>query len=268
MSSMEMHTRRADIRLLGRFDVEVDGQLTPDRGWGRRMAAALVKLLALAPGQRLHREQVIDILWPDERPALAAPKLHKAAHYARQAAGRLDAVVLRGDTAQLFPAAELTIDVVTFDTLSGQAIATGDAATARSALDAYRGELLPDDRYEDWAAERRELLRLRHLHLLRLAGRWLEVSELNPADEDAHLELMRCHVANGDAAAALAQYERLARVLDRDLGVAPGAAAQAFRDHIGELVTELEMVTRRQAILLKTLAAAGAAPTQILAAAS
>jgi DNA-binding SARP family transcriptional activator len=265
---MQRHTHRADIRLLGRFDVEVDGQPTPDRGWGRRMAAALVKVLALAPGQRMHREQVIDILWPDERPALAAPKLHKAAHYARQAAGRLDAVVLRGDIAQLFPAAELTIDVVAFDMLSGHAIATGDAATAQSALAAYGGELLPDDRYEDWAEERRELLRLRHLHLLRLAGRWLEVSELNPVDEHAHLELMHYHVANGDAAAALAQYERLARVLDRDLGVAPGAAARAVRDHLDELITELEEVTRRQAILLETLAAAGAAPARLLAAAS
>jgi DNA-binding SARP family transcriptional activator len=254
---MQRHTSRAEVRLLGRFEVWVDGHVTPERGWSRRAAATLVKLLAIAPGQRLHREQVIDILWPDETPALAAPKLHKAAHYARHAAGRLDAVVLRGDVVQLFPAAELTVDVVTFDTLSGHAIASGDPATAQAALDHYRGELLPDDRYEDWAAERRELLRLRHLNLLRLAGRWLEVSELEPGDEHAHVELMRHHIANGDAGAALLQYQRLARVLDRDLGVAPGSTARAFRDRIEDLVAELSELTRRQAVLLQMLADAG-----------
>ena len=34
----------------------------------------------------------------------------------------------------------------------------------------HGGELLPDDPYEKWASERRELLRLRHLSLLRVAN--------------------------------------------------------------------------------------------------
>src|SRR5215217_1793765 len=96
------------IRLLGRFEVVVNDTVTSDQGWTRRHAAALVKVLALAPGHRLHREQVLDLLWPDEAPADAAPKLHKAAHYARKAAGR-DAVVLRNDIVLLFPSAQVTV---------------------------------------------------------------------------------------------------------------------------------------------------------------
>jgi len=249
-------TQRASVRLLGRFEVTVDGALTPSSAWNRRMAAALVKVLALAPSQRMHREQVIDILWPDESLASAAPKLHKAAHYARQAAGRLDAIVLRGDIVQLFPGADLTIDVVAFDDLSRDALANHDPATARAALEHYQGELLPDDRYEEWAAERRELLRLRHLNLLRLAGRWQEVSELEPEDEHAQLELLRFHVANGDSGAALRQYERLARVLDRDdRDRRPGTPP--CRGIVEDLIAELTELTRRQATLLRTLAAAG-----------
>src|SRR4051812_12636477 len=68
-----------EITLLGCFGVAADGILTPDRAWPRRSAAALVKVLALAPGHRLHREQVLDLLWPDEAPARSAPRLHKAA---------------------------------------------------------------------------------------------------------------------------------------------------------------------------------------------
>ena len=264
--AMATRTQRVDIHVLGRFEISVDGTVTPERCWRRRTAASLVKVLALAPGQRLHREQVIDMLWPDEPPADAAPKLHKAAHYARKITGRDDAVVLRNDIVQLFPGAELTVDVLVFDELSGTAIASRDPDVARVAIDHYSGELLPDDRYDEWAAERRELLRLRHLNLLRLAGQWLAVSELEPSDEQAHVELMRDHVANGDTNAALLHYERLLRVLDRDLGVAPGPAARELRDaasganspclSLEDVVAELAELTKRQTILLKSLVTA------------
>jgi DNA-binding SARP family transcriptional activator len=273
---------RVDIELLGGFQVSVDGAATPEHGWRRRSAAALVKVLALAPGQRLHREQVIDLLWPDEPPSDAAPKLHKAAHFARKAAGRHDAVVLRNDVVQLFPTAVLTIDALVFDELSRRALSSRDATVARAAIDQYAGELLPDDRYEEWADERRELLRLRHLNVLRLAGQWLDVSELEPSDEDAHIEVMRDLVANGDPCAALAHFERLERVLDREFGAVPGRAAQALRDDIEsataaqratldqlagfedcvgleDLVAELAEVTQRQTRLIRMLTSAAAA---------
>jgi DNA-binding SARP family transcriptional activator len=262
---MDGRTDQVAITLLGRFEVIVDGAATPERCWQRRSAAALVKVLALTPGHRLHREQVIDMLWPDDTPAEAAPKLHKAAHYARRAAGRHDTVVLRNDIVHLFPNAELIVDAMVFDELSRRAIADREPTAARAAIERYTGELLPDDRYEEWAGERRELLRLRHLNLLRLAGQWLEVSELDPSDELAHVELMRDHVANGDAGTALVHYERLERVLDRELGVTPGPEARELRDDIStvpprptidDLVTELAELTRRQTILLQTLAAA------------
>jgi DNA-binding SARP family transcriptional activator len=272
----EGRPERVTIRLLGGFEVSVNGTVTPERGWRRRPAAALVKILALAPGHRLHREHVIDMLWPDEPPADAAPKLHKAAHYARRAAGCHDAVVLRNDIVQLFPTAELSVDALMFDELSRRAINSRDPDIARSAIHHYPGELLPDDRYEEWAGERRELLRLRHLNLLRLTGQWLLVSELDPSDEEAHLELMRDHLANGDPGAALQHYKRLERVLDRDLGVTPGRAARELRGHIDtsavaphttpddleHLVAELAELTRRQAILLQSLTttAPGCAP--------
>ena len=77
----------ARISLLGGFDVDVDGTVVPAREWNRRNSAGLVKLLALTPNRRLHREQVIDALWPDLLVDEAAPRLHKAAHYARRALG-------------------------------------------------------------------------------------------------------------------------------------------------------------------------------------
>ena len=104
-----------EITLLGGFAVVVDGRGVDERAWGRRHAAALVKLLALAPGHRLHREQLLDLLWPDDALDVAAPKLHKAAHFARRALGVADVLVLRGEEVLLGPEATMTVDVACFE---------------------------------------------------------------------------------------------------------------------------------------------------------
>ncbi len=55
------------VQLLGGFRVLVDGQPVPDAAWRQKRAAAVVKLLALEPAHRLHREQLIETLWPETR---------------------------------------------------------------------------------------------------------------------------------------------------------------------------------------------------------
>ncbi|MGY1602172.1 ATP-binding protein [Geodermatophilus sp. SYSU D00815] len=210
---------RVAVRLLGGFDVVVDGRPVPAEDWRRRSAAALVKLLALAPGHRLRREQVLDALWPDLLVDEALPRLHKAAHYARGALGARDSVVLADDAVALFPAAEVTVDVEEFER----------AADAGAALGHWRGELLPDDPYEPWTGEARARLRLRHLELLRAAGRWGELAAADPLDEEAALQVAREHVAAGRRSDALRRLEHLDRTLRRELGTAPGPAAAALR---------------------------------------
>jgi len=261
------------ITLLGRFAVTVGGVPVAEAGWKRRHAAAVVKVLALAPGRRLHREQVIDLVWPGDTIAEAVPKLHKAAHFARRAIGVPDAVVLRGDQVVLCPGGNVTVDAVRFGELARRALAAGDAAAAREALALYGGELLPADRYVEWAETRREQLGQSHLDLLRLDGQWEAVAELDPGDERAHLALMRRHAANGDRHAALRQFDRLDRALRQELGLAPGPEASALRDRLlaahdvfphrdGPLIgRDLEISIAERALLD---AAAGASHTLII----
>jgi predicted ATPase len=134
------------LTLLGGFEAAVDGVPVPDTAWRRKKARELVKLLAVAPRHRLHREQAMDVLWRDREPAAAANNLHQAVYVARRALGR-DVITLRDEML------ELTADV-DVDRLE-RAAADGAAAKA---LQLYRGELLPENRYDDWAAERREEL--------------------------------------------------------------------------------------------------------------
>src|SRR5262245_22368574 len=72
------------IRLLGEFRVSIGQRPIPANAWQRRRAAALVKLLALAPRLSLHREQVLEALWPELPPAAAKNNLHRTLHTARR----------------------------------------------------------------------------------------------------------------------------------------------------------------------------------------
>ncbi len=65
------------VSLLGRFEVSVGSRIVGEEGWRLRKAAGLVKLLALASYHRLHREQAMELLWPDLAPRSAANNLHQ-----------------------------------------------------------------------------------------------------------------------------------------------------------------------------------------------
>lgn len=217
------------IRLLGRFAVEDDGRLLTAEPAPRRSAAALIKLLALAPGHRLHRERVLDALWPDVDPVDAAPRLHKAAHFARRALGRTDSVVVRDDLVALLPDAEVLVDAEDFEAAADRALAARDSQAAGAAADGYGGELLPGDLYEPWTQDARERLAVKQVALLRLAGRWEDLLRLDPTDEEAHAALVDQHLAAGDTSAALRQLEWLDVATRRELGEGPSPRMVALR---------------------------------------
>jgi DNA-binding SARP family transcriptional activator len=218
------------VRLLGGFEVVVGSTPVPAEAWSRRQAAALVKLLALAEHRRLRREQVIDALWRGLSVDAAAPRLHKAAHYARKALGdEPGTLLLRQDAVVLLPDAEVRVDVDEFRRLAALARTTRDAQAAEAALRTYGGDLLPEDAYEAWTEPIRSELRLAHLELLRLTGRWEDLLRHEPTDEGAHVALAREYADRGDARGALRQLERLEHALRRELGTSPGDDARRLR---------------------------------------
>jgi DNA-binding SARP family transcriptional activator len=223
---------RVGLTLLGGFEVRVEDDAIAARHWSRRQSSALVKLLAMSPSRSLHRELVIDALWPHLGIDDAAPRLHKAAHYARKLLGRRDAVVLTGDAVYLWPDGDVHIDMVQFRHLAESAVSTGNRAAAKRALALYGGELLPQDLYEPWAEQHRLHLRRLYLELLRLAEDWHQVLAADPADESAHLALARRHADRGDRVAALRQLDQLDGVMRQELGLEPSDRARQLRSEI------------------------------------
>src|SRR4029079_7762094 len=124
----------------------------------------------------------------------------------------------------------VSVDALDFADRATGALAGGGAADAEQAAETYTGTLLPDDLYEPWSEEHRRRLEALYARLLHRARRWAELADLDPTNEQAHLELMRRYAAQGDPRAALRQYERLERALHRELGLAPGPEASALRD--------------------------------------
>ena len=218
------------VKLLGGFGVARDDVPVAAEVWGRRQAAQLVQFLALSRGRQLHREQVIDALWPGLSSDAAAPRLHKAAHYARRALDDPDAVVLRQDLVGLFPGRDdVEVDVGEFTRVARRALRAGDATLAAEALEWYGGPLLPEDPYAPWIDEPRRVAHEQHLDLLRLLGRWDDVLAEEPTDEEAHLAVARARAAGGDVRGALVQLERLEQALRGELGAAPGPEAVRLR---------------------------------------
>src|SRR5581483_3693608 len=93
------------VRVLGCFEVRAGDRTVLERSFPRRKAQALVKLLGVHPGHRLHREQALDLLWPSLGPDDAANNLYKNLHYIRRA------LAAAGETAPLVIAANNMVEL-------------------------------------------------------------------------------------------------------------------------------------------------------------
>jgi predicted ATPase/DNA-binding SARP family transcriptional activator/DNA-binding CsgD family transcriptional regulator len=239
------------IRLLGSFRVSVGSRTIQQDEWRLRKAAALVKLLALTPGHRLHREQVIEVLWPESGAKAASNNLRQVIYSAR---GILDPASdsqksylgQKDEHLILCPDGQLWVDVDAFEEAATTARRSKDPATYRVAIDLYAGDLLPENRYEGWAEGRREELRQLYLALLlELASLYQEREEHalaiealrkataeEPTLEEAYASLMRLHAVSGRPERALSQYERLCDNLTRALGTRPAETTGCLRNEI------------------------------------
>jgi len=233
------------IRLLGGFSLQVGSRLIP-RAVLRGKMSLLVKLLALSPNHCLHREEVIDRLWPDLDTDAALNNLHGVLHRLRLV---LEPDLVRGRRSNylrlddalltLCSPSPIWIDSEVFLHACVYARESEDPHAFRAAVDLYNGDLLPEDQYMDWVATWREAIRQSYLDFLldlaalheRRSELWAAIATLNrlvaeePCHEEAHVRLMRGYARVGRRGDALRQYQRLASSL-RDLEVEPDAEAR------------------------------------------
>lgn len=226
--------------LLGGLQVTIGDRLVPAT-WRLRKSQSLVKLLALAPHHRLHRDQILELLWPELDPSAAVNNFHRTLHAARRAlapdqpALAASLLHLQGQVLALGTAEPLWVDVTAFEGAAAVAQRSDDPADCEAALALYRGDLLPEDCYEDWSAAPREALRETYRALLARLARMHEARgndagaiaalrrliDAEPTHEDASLSLMRLYARLGQRQQVVRQYARLQAALRHELDSEP-----------------------------------------------
>src|SRR5262245_66543714 len=125
------------FRLLGGFVVSLGERAIRPEAWRLAKARALVKLLALGPGYRLRREQVLDALWPDFTPDNALKKLYSTLTDARRAVAPAATIRLAGGTLALDAPGGIEVDVVAFEEAATAALRSNTVADYAAALALY-----------------------------------------------------------------------------------------------------------------------------------
>jgi len=206
-------------------------------------------MLALAPGHRLHREQLSYALWPELGIEAGARNLRKNLHLARRllSADPADAAeLISSDGGALALARDAWVDVEAFEATASAARRAGDPDLYEDALALYQGELLPEDRYEEWVSHRAEELRSEFLALLaeqvallesrgeldRAAAALRRQIAADPLSEETHARLMRVEALAGRSREALEVYDRLAATLRQEIGEEPSVETQRLREEI------------------------------------
>ena len=238
-------TADIQIRCFGRFELSRNGVAV--QHWRRRSAERLLKVL-LVNGRRVHRDVLLDILWPDVPIKSSIRGLRVTLHALRRAITQvaperepLDLIRAEGDT-YVLNTQGLWIDSDAFDEhysagLRWERLHQVDLAVREySAAEAlYRDDFLVEDLYEDWTVLPREELKDKYLLILtRLSQYNMAAMDLDgcirrshallakePCREDAYQRLMQCYARLGQRGSALRWYQICERTLRQELDVSP-----------------------------------------------
>lgn len=259
-SEQQNTPRTLSISLLGTFRVELCGKPVPR--FYRKMQA-LLAYLAAHPDQPFRRETLAELLWPDLPADSARQNLRRALANLREVLADNDEdsplFVASKDFIRLAPSESLWIDLNEFVSPPPSCLIARTEEHCTPCLnqmermaELYRGEFLerftlPDSQdFDDWVQMKREAYHRHALGLLERLTKCYEqlgdlgralihaqrYSQLEPWDEAGHRRIMRLYLKIGQANAALNQYRVCCQVLEKELGVAPGAELRSLYESI------------------------------------
>jgi DNA-binding SARP family transcriptional activator len=230
--ALEATALPVSLSVLGRFALTRGGRAVPITAG---QSVQLLKLVAVSGG-RIPVDIAIEALWPDADRDAGRNRLRTVLNRQRAEAGEV--IVRAGELLTL--STEIRVDLAQFEAEARRALALGRTeptlavAVARSAIARYRGDVLPDDPYEEWAEQPRERARRMMLQLLDLCAdaaaergdldetrRVIELAiDLAPYDDDRYLRAATALLEQGRRGAALTVLRR-ARVALAELGLQP-----------------------------------------------
>ncbi|MFJ1708998.1 BTAD domain-containing putative transcriptional regulator [Kitasatospora sp. NPDC088346] len=227
-SGASHRTPGTDLQLLGTWRLSLGGRAIELQPTARR----ILTLLALRGP--VTRTALSCTLWPDVDEPAAAGRL-RTALWRLSPSGRL--VHARGEVLALD--ASVLVDVRRM--LSAARALRNREPAVQPPVELFEQDLLPDWQ-EDWLVVERERVRQCRLHaleslsdLMRREARYAEAVDValaavnaEPLRESSHRAVISAHLAEGNVAEALRQFETCRRVLHDQLGVEPSTALSAL----------------------------------------
>ena len=215
----------------------------------RRQARALLFRLGARP-EVLTRSQLCMLMWPDTAESKGRRRLTRLLTHLRQALPAGELVCTENENVWLDQAG-IKSDTNEFIRLCADG-APGNTDNLRQAVALYRGHFLSGFslsgayEFERWAVTEQRTFEQSYLNVMELliedlanrgsygeaidlARQLLTIDELS---ETTHRRLIELYAADGNRSAALAQFERCAAILERELGVNPLPETQAVYDAI------------------------------------
>lgn len=245
------------IQTLGGFRVWRDDVEIDSIAWGREKALHLFQFLVTERSRSIHKEQIIDSLWPhldletgDRDFKVALNAINQALEPERKPRAE-PRFVRRLGLAYGLALEETWVDADAFEAIvtAGNKARPKDAQTAiecyQAAVALYKGDYIPERRYEDWTSAERERLQalalgtmttladlsLGHnpLESIRLTQR---VLILDPVWEEAYRVQMKAYLAQGNRPLALRTYQQCVEALEREFAIEPLPETQALYEEI------------------------------------
>ena len=221
------------LRFLGPAQIKQAGQ--PMRGLGSGKALALLGYLAVQD-HSVSREFLADLFWPDKPANRGRANLSWLIH--RICKHLPGCMHVSRHTVRFQCESSYWLDLSAFTEL----VSRGDVAALENAAELYRGDFLDGiylkgcANFEIWLVGERERWRRRVVQVLRdlvtyhdCRGDYKQglhyarrILAIEPWLEDTHHQVMRLLTLDDQRSAALTQYEICERILDEELGVAPG----------------------------------------------
>jgi DNA-binding SARP family transcriptional activator len=244
----------ARIVLCGQLTVELDGRRVESQLPGPQ-GRVLVAFLAANRTRPCTREELIDALWPGDRPANAETRLRTALSKVRRVVG--PGVIEGRATIALSLGPSAWIDLEATSQAMKRSVAAAargewpeTLAAAQLAADLAEGQFMAG--YDaPWIERRRRALadlRIDALELVAQAGIELgrtdlvvaeraarALIEMAPFKESGYRLLMEAHAGKGDVAEALIVYEVLRCLLRDELGTTPAVPVKELHQ---QLLTE------------------------------
>jgi DNA-binding SARP family transcriptional activator len=230
------------ITCFGRFEVKRLGK--PVALCSNRHGQTILRYLVAQSDHCATSETLMTLLWPEDEPGVAQPRLHTAICALRRSLNQgytcepgHGYIVCKNRTYRLDTAVLIQTDVDQFLHYyqAGRQRNEERIALYEKACHLYTDPFLPEDRYADWSVLQREYLSRvyidmckaltdHYLHSKRYedAEKWATaILKVNNCDEAAHRQLMHIYAAQGRRSDALQQFQRCERILREELAVQP-----------------------------------------------